>query len=172
MAVTGRRVELQEFTGRDFRDTMGAFATGVSVVTTRGEEHPHGMTVSSFSSVSLDPPLVLVCIANTSEGSGWITRNGVFAVNILSLEQEPLSRHFASKDRPRGADAFLSIAHRAVVSGSPILEGAAAYVDCRLADSHTAGDHFIFIGEVLAVGVDLEATPLVFHRGRYAVLSY
>jgi flavin reductase (DIM6/NTAB) family NADH-FMN oxidoreductase RutF len=91
---------VQTFSGKEFRSTVGAFATGVTVVTTRGEEHAYGMTANAFSSVSLDPPLILVCVINPSEGAEHITRNGVFAVNILSVQQEPMSRYFASRDRP------------------------------------------------------------------------
>ena len=81
------------------------------------------MTATAFSSVSLDPPLILICIGTGATAREVIVRNGVFAVNILSSEQEPLSRYFASKDRPRGRDAFTEIPHRDLVSGSPIIEG-------------------------------------------------
>ena len=144
---------MQTFSGKEFRSTVGAFATGVTVVTTRGEEHAYGMTANAFSSVSLDPPLILVCVINPSEGAEHITRNGVFAVNILTVEQEPLSRYFSSRDRPKGRDAFADVPHRFAASGSPILEGSAAFLDCRLHTMHEAGDHLIFIGEVLELEV-------------------
>lgn len=159
------------FTSEDFRGTLGVFATGVTIVTTRGEEHPYGMTANAFSSVSLDPPLVLVCVKAFSEGADLIRRNGVFAVNILAAEQEPLSRYFASKDRPRGRDAFSDIAHRTAMSGSPVLDGAVGYLDCSLHASHEAGDHVIFIGEVLALDFNHELPPLLFHAGGYRFLS-
>jgi len=162
---------VQTFSGKEFRSTVGAFATGVTVVTTRGEEHAYGMTANAFSSVSLDPPLILVCVINPSEGADHISRNGVFAVNILSVEQEPLSRYFASRDRPRGLDAFRDVPHRVAASGSPILEGAAAFMDCRLHATHEAGDHLIFIGEVLELDVQDGGTPLVFHGGGYRLLE-
>ena len=165
-----RRRESQVFTSREFRDAVGAFATGINVITTRSDDVQYGMTASAFSSVSLDPPLVLICIGRTSEGSEAISRNGVFAVNVLSAEQEPLSRFFASKDRPRGRDAFRSVSHHEAISGSPLLDGAAACLDCRLAATHDAGDHVIFIGEVLALHVEPEAEPLLFHGGSYALL--
>jgi flavin reductase (DIM6/NTAB) family NADH-FMN oxidoreductase RutF len=158
------------FASEDFRGALGAFATGVMVVTTRGEEHPYGMTANAFSSVSLDPPLVLVCVKSFSEGGDLIRNSGVFAVNILAAEQEPLSRYFASKDRPRGSDAFSDIAHRTAASGSPILDGAVGYLDCALTASHEAGDHVIFIGEVLALDFTHEVAPLVFHAGGYRYL--
>ena len=162
---------MQAFSSKEFRSTVGAFATGVTVVTTRGEEHGYGMTANAFSSVSLDPPLILVCVINPSEGADHITRNGVFAVNILGNDQEPLSRYFASRDRPKGRDAFREVPHKFAASGSPILEGAAAFLDCRLHATHEAGDHLIFIGEVLEIDVADGKAPLVFHGGGYRLLT-
>jgi flavin reductase (DIM6/NTAB) family NADH-FMN oxidoreductase RutF len=162
---------VSEFTSKDFRSAVGSFATGVTVVTTRGEEHAYGMTANAFSSVSLDPPLVLVCVISQSEGSEHIRRNGCFAVNVLKADQEPLSRYFASRERPRGRDAFGEVPHRVAASGSPVLEGAIGYLDCRLHTSHDAGDHEIFIGEVLELGFDPEGEPLVFHGGRYKLVA-
>ncbi len=118
------------FTTRDFRDAVGAFATGVNVITTRIDDTRYGMTASAFSSVSLDPPLILICIGKTAEGAEVISRNGVFAVNVLSADQEPLSNFFASKSRPRGRDAFRGVAHHEAVTGSPLLDGAAVHLDC------------------------------------------
>jgi len=161
----------QVFTSRSFRDALGVFATGVTVITTRGVEGHHGMTASSFTSVSLDPPLILVCVISGTQGSDTIERNGVFAVNILATEQEPLSRYFASRERPRGRAAFEGIPHRDAVTGSPILEGVAGHLDCRVTESHQVGDHVIFIGEVVAMDFDPDVQPLLFHRGRYCALS-
>lgn len=160
----------QAFTGKDFRDALGAFATGVTVITTRGDEHAYGMTANAFSSVSLDPPLVLICARSGTEGSEHIDRNGVFAVNILGADQEPLSRYFSSKDRPRGRDAFRDVAHTLGATGSPILDGVVGYLDCSLSVSHSAGDHEIFIGEVLTIGIDENVAPLLFHGGQYRFL--
>jgi flavin reductase (DIM6/NTAB) family NADH-FMN oxidoreductase RutF len=165
----GRNVS-REFTSRDFRDAMGGFATGVTVITTQGQEHGYGMTATAFSSVSLDPPLVLICIVTSATGSDMVRRNCCFAVNILSSEQEPLSRYFASRDRPRGRDAFRAVPHRTEVTGSPILDGVAGFVDCRLHAEHEAGDHLIFIGEVLALGADPALDPLLFFGGKYRSL--
>lgn len=162
---------MSEFTSKDFRAAVGSFATGVTVVTTRGEQHAYGMTANAFSSVSLDPPLVLVCVIAQSEGSEHIQRNGRFAINILRAEQEPLSRYFASRERPRGRNAFGEVPHRIAVGGSPILEGAIGYLDCRLHASHDAGDHEIFIGEVLELGFDPNGEPLIFHGGRYKLVG-
>jgi 3-hydroxy-9,10-secoandrosta-1,3,5(10)-triene-9,17-dione monooxygenase reductase component len=155
------------FTARDFRDALGSFATGVTVITTQGPEEPYGMTANAFSSVSLDPPLVLICVIRGTQGEEMIEQNGIFAVNVLAEEQEAISRYFASKSRPRGPDAFAEISHRRAASGAPILDGSAAYLDCRVHAIHQAGDHTIFIGEVMALGVSAESTPLLFHRGQY-----
>ena len=161
----------QTFTGKEFRQALGSFATGVTVVTTRGEDHAYGMTANAFSSVSLDPPLVLVCVIAQSEGRELLERNGVFAVNILAADQEPLSNYFASRDRPRGREAFKQVPHRTEVTGAPVIEGALSYLDCRLHDTYEAGDHLIFIGEVVALGVNPDAKPLLFAGGGYAFLQ-
>jgi flavin reductase (DIM6/NTAB) family NADH-FMN oxidoreductase RutF len=166
----------QEFAGSEFRNTVGSFATGVTVITTRGRDEVdadvYGMTANAFSSVSLDPPLILVCVISGTTGAETIERNGVFAVNVLGAHQEPISRFFASKDRPGGQAAFAELPHFSAVTGSPILERAAGYLDCRLTDKHEAGDHLIFIGEVVAIGVDPDVRPLVFHGGQYRALHH
>jgi flavin reductase (DIM6/NTAB) family NADH-FMN oxidoreductase RutF len=162
----------QAFSAKDFRNAVGGFATGVTVVTTRGEdEHAYGMTANAFSSVSLDPPLVLVCVMTGAEGAEHIRRNRCFAVNILAADQEPVSRYFSSKDRPRGRDAFRDIPHRFEASGAPIIDEAVSYLDCSLHVTLQAGDHDIFIGEVLALGVKPDADPLLFHGGGYRFLG-
>ena len=143
----------------------------MTVVTTRGDEHAYGMTANAFSSVSLDPPLVLVCVISQSEGSEHIKRNGCFAVNVLAEAQEPISRYFASRDRPRGRDAFAEVSHRIGTSGSPILDGVIGFLDCRLHAEHDAGDHQIFIGEVLELGFEADGRPLLFHGGKYRLVT-
>lgn len=172
MAETVQPPATQAFTGKDFRNALGAFATGVTVITTQSDDdHPYGMTANAFSSLSLDPPLILVCVKSQAEGSQIIEKNGVFAVNVLGADQEALSRYFSSKERPRGADAFKEISHRRGRSGSPILEGSAAFLDCRITVRHPAGDHIIFIGEVLELGVDPSVEPLLFFSGKYRYLK-
>jgi flavin reductase (DIM6/NTAB) family NADH-FMN oxidoreductase RutF len=165
------RVATQEFSGADFRHALGAFATGVTVITTRGEDHLFGMTANAFTSVSLDPPLVLVCVIRGTTGAQVIEQNAAFAVNILGAHQEPISRYFASRDRPRGLEAFNEIPHMTVVTGCPIITGAAGFLDCRLHAAHEAGDHIIFIGEVLALAHNPDVEPLVYHGGRYRAVS-
>lgn len=174
MTATGNAVSAadvrSEFSGDDFRRTLGAFATGVTVVTTHGEHDTYGMTANAFSSVSLDPPLILVCVIRGTKGAETISNNGVFAVNILSAQQEPISRYFSSRERPGGPAAFSSVPHVLAATGSPVLEGAGAFLDCRVVNEHEAGDHVIFIGEVLALGFETEFAPLMFHGGRYGFL--
>jgi flavin reductase (DIM6/NTAB) family NADH-FMN oxidoreductase RutF len=159
------------FSGRDFRNAVGMFATGVTVITTSGEGHGYGMTVNAFSSVSLDPPLVLVCTIAGAAGSEHIARNGCFAVNVLAHDQEPISGYFASRDRPRGRDAFRDVDHRLGTSGAPLIDGVMAHLDCRVHEHYEAGDHDIFIGEVLDIYVNAETQPLLFHGGKYRLLK-
>ena len=130
-----------------FRAAMRNFTTGVTVVTTAGEGHPSGMTANAFATVSLVPALVLVCLSATSSTLREIARHGLFAVNVLSAGQEALSRRFASPGRERGQAAFADIPHRTAVTGAPIIDGAACWLDCRVTDLHLAGDHVIAIGE-------------------------
>jgi flavin reductase (DIM6/NTAB) family NADH-FMN oxidoreductase RutF len=149
---------------------LRTFATGVTIVTSAGDEPPSGVTANAFTSVSLAPPLVLVCLNAASSTCRAIAGNRVFAVNVLSAEQEWLSRRFASPSRPRGWAAFSDVPHREGSSGAPILDGVACWLDCRLAGMHVAGDHIVVIGEVLAFDGDPGREPLVFHAGRYRVV--
>jgi flavin reductase (DIM6/NTAB) family NADH-FMN oxidoreductase RutF len=164
---------VEAFSSSDFRSVLGAFATGVTVITSSGDEHEHahGMTANAFSSLSLDPPLVLICVISGTAGAESIEHNRAFAVNILGAHQEPLSRYFSSRDRPHGRAVFDEIPHSTAATGCPILEGSVAHLDCRLAATHEAGDHVIFIGEVLSIGVDPDVEPLLFHQGRYAKVA-
>ena len=156
------------FSTRDLRNVLGMYATGVTVITAQGVSEPYGMTANSFTGVSLDPPLVLVCAMSQAQGAAIISASGHFAVNVLTAEQEAISRFFASRNRPRGPDAFAEIAHRRVITGAPIIDGAAAYLDCSLVAEHEAGDHMIFVGEVLALGAESSSPPpLVFFSGGY-----
>ena len=159
------------FSAQELREVLGCFATGVTVVTTSAGEDGYGMTANSFSSVSLDPPLVLVCAIAGTEGAEVLARNGKFAINILAADQEPISRYFSSKDRPRGPAAFRDVSHQLGVTGCPILDGVAGHLDCTLVASHEAGDHVIYIGEVQALDVAPDVQPLLFHGGGYRRLQ-
>jgi flavin reductase (DIM6/NTAB) family NADH-FMN oxidoreductase RutF len=155
-----------------FRQAMGSFPTGVTVVTVAcGEDGVHGMTVNSFSSVSLDPVLVLVCLDQASRGAGLIERAGAFAVNVLSAGQEDLSRRFADRHRPAGPAMFDGVPFEPGATGCPVLAGAAASFDCLLRQAHRAGDHLIVLGEVLALVHRPQLEPLIFHAGTYKSLQ-
>lgn len=159
------------FSRRELRDVLGMYATGVTVITTQGITEPYGMTANSFTGVSLDPPLVLVCAMRQALGAEVISGNGHFAVNVLTAEQEAISHFFASRNRPRGPEAFADIPHRRLVTGAPIIDGVAAYLDCRLAAEYEVGDHMIFIGEVMALGAGSAGpSPLLYFAGNYRTL--
>lgn len=154
---------------RRFRDVLGRFASGVTVVTAVSNGEPVGMTCQSFSSVSLDPPLVLFIPARTTRAWPMIQRSGRFCVNILAAGQETLSNQMAS----RGADKFAGVDWTpSEVTGAPRLAGALAYVDCAVHTVHEAGDHYVVIGRVLDLVVSSEATePLLFFTGSYRGLA-
>lgn len=149
----------------EFRRVMGHFATGVTIVTTRDAGgRPCGLTANAFCSVSLDPALVLVCVERTADTHGCIEATGMFAVSVLGAARgETLSRRFSTM--PPGLK-FEGVAHREERTGAPVLEAAIAWVDCRLWRATPAGDHTIFLGEVLA-GDAGEGKPLVYYRGGY-----
>jgi len=155
-----------------FRTAMGSFPTGVTVVTVACDDGAmHGMTVNSFSSVSLDPMLVLVCLNEASHGAGLIERAGAFAVNVLSAGQQNVSAWFADRHRPPGSRMFDGVAFEPGVTGCPILDGTTASFDCRLRQLHRAGDHLIVLGEVLALMHRPQLEPLIFHAGTYKSLE-
>jgi flavin reductase len=155
-----------------FREAMGSFPTGVTVVTVACDDGSmHGMTVNSFSSVSLDPMLVLVCLDETSRVLGLIQRAGAFVVNVLSAGQQDVSRWFANWHRPAGPAMFDGVPVEPGVTGGPVLVEAAASFDCRLRQSHRAGDHLIVLGEVVALVHRPQLEPLVFHAGTYKALE-
>jgi flavin reductase (DIM6/NTAB) family NADH-FMN oxidoreductase RutF len=155
-----------------FRAALGSFPTGVTVVTVACDDGSmHGMTVNSFSSVSLDPMLVLVCLDETSRGLGLIECAGAFVVNVLSAAQQDVSRWFANRHRPAGPAMFDGVPVEPGVTGGPVLVEAAASFDCRLRQSHRAGDHLIMLGEVVALVHRPQLEPLIFHAGTYRALE-
>jgi flavin reductase (DIM6/NTAB) family NADH-FMN oxidoreductase RutF len=150
-----------------FRAVLGRFATGVTVITARDAEGtPHGMTVSAFSSLSLDPPLVLVCIANDATMAPVIATATSFAANILSDGQEALSRRFAGKSD----DRFSDIGVRESALNDPVLDGVLGWLSCRIVARHPAGDHVIVIGQVEQAEAR-DGRPLLYYRGGYATLE-
>jgi flavin reductase len=156
-----------------FRRAMGSFPTGVTVVTVASDDGGmHGITVNSFSSVSLDPMLVLVCLNAASPGVGLIERARAFVVNVLSAGQQDVSRWFANRYRPSGPTMFDGVPFERAATGCPVLTDAAASFDCRLRQSHRAGDHLIVLGEVVALVHRPELEPLIFHAGGYRSLEH
>ena len=149
----------------EFRRVMGHFPTGVSIVTTLDPDHgPCGLTVNAFASVSLDPTLVLICIERASDSHDCIERSGFYAVNVLEGERgESLSRRFATWGL---RDKFAGLAYSDRATGAPVLEAALAWADCRVTQALAAGDHTIFIGEVVEADAR-EGRPLVYYRGGY-----
>ncbi len=146
-----------------FRTVMGHFASGVTVITAVDGDEPVGMAANSFTSVSLDPPLVLFCAAYSSSTWPRIQKAGAFCVNILADDQEHVCRLMAQK----GIDRFAQIGWHAGPTGSPVLDGALAHIDCTTVAEHDAGDHVIVVGRVLELAVHHEGGPLCFYRGGY-----
>ncbi|MEO7021857.1 MAG: flavin reductase family protein [Ktedonobacteraceae bacterium] len=136
-----------------FRKVMGQFATGVTIATTRSQTGIAGLTVNSFASVSLDPLLVLVCVDVRSQALPFFRESGVFAVNILTQEQEALSNCFATSSDERYT-YFCQAKHSRAATGAPILEGVMGFVDARITAEYPGGDHVIFLGQVEAMGYD------------------
>ena len=134
-----------------FRQVMGRFATGVTVVTTKSQETLAGLTVNAFCSVSLNPPLVLVCVDLMSATLPVIRESGVFAVNILTDKQEYLSRCFATPSRER-FECFCHAGYHVAATGAPIIDDTLAFIDARVVAEYPGGDHVIFIGQVEALG--------------------
>ena len=155
-------------TSREFRDAVGMFATGVTVVTARANGFGHGMTANSFTSVSLDPMLVLVCVLKHAVMRKAIDEAGAFAASVLAGDQEDLARYFSDSGRPMGMAQFVPVDWRpSPVTGAPLLDGALAFVECEVAAIHDAGDHDIAVGRVVDLGVAAEGSPLLFYRGGY-----
>lgn len=157
-------------TSDTFRQVLGSFASGVTVVTTRADGAIHGTTMSAFCSLSLNPPLVLVCVDKTADSHDLIARAGIFAVNILHEGQRELSQALSRKGTPEleAAHRLEGIPHWNGVTGAPILRDHLAYAECRLVQAVEAGDHTIYVGRVEAVGVaDGVFKPLLYYRGRY-----
>ncbi len=154
--------------GDAFRDVMSHWATGVTVVTTCHEGEIHGMTVNSFSSLTVEPPLVLFCADHSAHTYGLVEASGVFAVNVLSADQEELSNLFAGRYPERDADRFAGVAYRQGVTGAPILEDSLGYLDCRVVARYPQGTHTIFVGAVAAAELlQPEVPPLLYYHRRY-----
>lgn len=147
----------------DFRHVLGHFASGVTVVTTLdGEDRPGGLTASAFTSLSLEPPLVLVCVDHKSQTYPALLERGRFAVNILQANQAEISRRFASTR----LDKFDAVPHRISPLGLPLIDEALAHIECTTVNTHVEGDHTIFVGLVERASAG-GGEPLVYYRGQY-----
>lgn len=147
----------------EFRRILGHWVTGVAVVASTTESgDPCGFTANAFTSLSLEPPLVLVCVDRAADSLAGIRDTGRFTVNVLGSEDERLARHFAADSDAK----FDGVAWSTAITGAPVLEDALAWVDCRVANEVAGGDHVIFIGEVVG-GDAIDGEPLIFYRGGY-----
>jgi flavin reductase (DIM6/NTAB) family NADH-FMN oxidoreductase RutF len=151
----------------EFRHALAQFATGVTVITAeRGPGKVHGMTANSFTSVSLDPLLLLVCVAQHAQLLPLIKAKKSFGVNVLKQDQEAISRYFAQTEELPQVEAELGICYRWTATGIPLLEHALVHLACSVVASYIAGDHTIFIGEVEGIEV-FEGEPLLYFRRNY-----
>jgi flavin reductase len=149
------------------REAMARFATGVTVVTAPGDQC-HGMTANAFSSVSLDPPLVLCCVNRTARMHAAIVAAGVFGVSILGAGQEHVARYFADRRRPAGRAQFDTVGWEpGLRTGTPLLSGSLAWLECELTESHAGGDHSIFLGRVVSSHRTADRRALVFYGGAF-----
>lgn len=181
-----------------YRQVMGRFATGVAVLTTHSPAGPVGLTINSFCSVSLDPPLVLVCVDRKSSTLSSFRENHSFVVNILTDQQEHLSRGFATASKDR-YEHFCYASYWQTPTGSPVIDDVLAFIDARIINEYPGGDHIIFLGQVQALGVSNHvlcdektaldaagdrsarginifvediAAPLTYYRGQYRCLAF
>jgi flavin reductase (DIM6/NTAB) family NADH-FMN oxidoreductase RutF len=152
---------------RVLRDVLGHFASGVTVVTAATDDGPIGFTCQSFSSLSLDPPLVVFAPARTSQTWPRLREIGRFCVNVLAEEQSEVSARFARS----GSDKFAGVGWRPSPLGAPVLDGVVAWIDCRLWAEYDGGDHTVVAARVLDLGADPGRRPLLFHRGAYGLLD-
>lgn len=160
---SGARAHGVSFDGARFRQVLGHFSAGVTVVTAMDGDVPVGLAVSAFTSVSLDPPKVLFCAGRGSTSWPRIEAAGAFCVNILADDQEDVCRVFAA----RGTDRFAEIGWKHSGNRSPVITGALAYVDCTIDVVVESGDHYVVIGDVTGLDVMHEGGPLIFYRGGY-----
>ncbi len=152
----------------EFRNALGRFASGVTVVTALDSDgHDRGMTVNAFCSVSLAPPLVLICIEKNASAWRALTTTGEFVVNIFSAEQEQLARRFAIEE----IDRFEGVGYSRAQSGIALLDDVVGVIECRRTTLYDGGDHTIILGSVEAARVSNEKKPLLYYRGGYAQLE-
>jgi len=150
----------------EFRSAMSQFATGVTVITTIDEQgEPHAMTANAFTSVCLDPPTVLVCVAHSTHTYGFLQKLGRFGVNILAQDQEPLGAYFAL--RPEAREGGVDYSYSIAANGVPVLENSMVFMGCEVIGAHEYGDHTVYLAEVKEVRQNAHAVPLMFFRSRW-----
>jgi flavin reductase (DIM6/NTAB) family NADH-FMN oxidoreductase RutF len=153
-----------------FKQALGSWASGVTVVTTRVDQRVHGITVSSFTSLSLDPLLVLVCLHRDSTLIPMVRESGRYAVSVLAADQEAVSNRFATPGR-EPVPRFEEVASFELSTGCPLIEGSVAHLDCEVKDLADGGDHLMAIGRVVDARTDPEKQPLLYFRRGYRSLS-
>ncbi|HEV8342833.1 MAG TPA: flavin reductase family protein [Candidatus Binatia bacterium] len=148
---------------RHLRNVMGHFATGVTVITTLDKDaNPSGLTANAFTSLSLDPPLALICVDKKAHCYSCFDESKIFAINVLSEKQEEISRRFATK----GVEKFNGIKWHRSENGCALIDGAIGHIECRVVRTHDGGDHTIYIGEIVSANTS-EGRPLIFFKGQY-----
>ncbi|NUT18382.1 MAG: flavin reductase [Hamadaea sp.] len=170
MSVHAGAAELADT--KSLRRAFGTFATGVTVVTVGGDI-PHGMTANSFTSVSLDPPLVLVCVDRGAVMHSVLCDAGRFGVSVLTERQAGLARYFADNDRPLGAEQFDAVGWRpGPITGAPLLTDALCHFECEVQRAYAGGDHTIFLGRLVSLSrSEVDEDALLFLRGRFRQLE-
>jgi flavin reductase (DIM6/NTAB) family NADH-FMN oxidoreductase RutF len=154
----------------EYRSIIGSFATGVTVITAAADGEMQGMTANAITSLSLDPVMLLICVDRSSHTHRILEEGGAFTVNILGEHQQDVSRLFAKKAEPeRGT--LRGQPFRIGKTGAPVLEDCLAFIECRVAEVHSGGDHTIFLGEVIDLGIVKDVPPLLFFRGGYRSLA-
>jgi len=159
-------------TSREFRDTVGLFTTGITVITASAPGLTHGMTLNSFTSVSLDPLLVLACVERDAVMHKVLEDADGFGISVLGGDQEHLARYFADSSRPLGMGQFAEVPHRlGAVTGAPLLDDALAWLECLVERAYDGGDHSIFLARVVGLECGHVREPLLFFAGAYRRFS-
>lgn len=162
--LAGHQALPPDFSARDFRASLGMFATGVTIVTARtASGHLVGLTANSFNSVSLTPPLVLWSLSQGAGSMGAFSNGLHYAINVLAADQQSLAEQFAA----RGGDRWAGVQFTEGVNGAPLLQGAAASFECFNRSQYAEGDHVIFVGEVERCAHREDASPLLYHGGKF-----
>ena len=162
---------MEEPQRRSLRDLMGRFATGVSVVAARQGPLLAGMTANAIASISVDPPIMMASIARRAETHGAIIGSHAFAISVLSRDQRAVADCFAQPTTADKLKRFCDAEWHEAETGSPILDGALAYFDCRLTARHDGGDHTVFLGEIVAAGFREDAEPLLWYASAYREMA-